>query len=48
MGLGLGMVGSAFESLGMEEVAEGFNKASQIFSTTGAILGIIPPILTII
>ena len=48
IGMGLGMVGSAFESLGMEEVAEGFNKASQIFSTTGAILGIIPPILTLI
>lgn len=48
IGMGLGMVGSAFESLGMEGVAEGFNKASQIFSTTGAILGIIPPILTLL
>ena len=48
VGMGLGMVGSAFESLGMEETAAGFNKASQIFSTTGAVLGIIPPILSFI
>ena len=48
VGVGLGMVGSAFESLGMEEAAAGFNKASQIFATTGAILGIIPPILSFI
>ena len=48
VGMGIGMVGSAFESLGMDEVAEGFNKASQIFSTTGAVLGILPPIISFI
>jgi hypothetical protein len=28
VGMGLGMLGSAFESLGMDEAAEGFNKAA--------------------
>ena len=48
VGMGLGMVGSAFESLGMEEAANSFNTAAQIFSTAGAVLGIFPPLLTLI
>lgn len=48
VGMGFGMLGNAFEEAGMDGAAEAFNKMSQVATTAGAVLGIIPPILTVI
>lgn len=48
LGAGFGMIGSAFEEAGLEEAAEVFNTMSTYATTAGAVLGIIPPILSLI
>lgn len=48
VGMGLGAVSSALESAGLDEAAEGFAKVGSVMTTTGAILGIFPPLLSLI
>lgn len=48
IGVGLSAVGSALEAAGLEGAAETFNTMSQYATTAGAVLGIIPPILSLI
>lgn len=48
VGMAFGMIGNAFEDAGLEGAAEVFNTMAQYATTAGAVLGIIPPILSLI
>ena len=48
VGMAFGMIGNAFEEAGLEGAAEVFNTMAQYATTAGAVLGIIPPILSLI
>ena len=48
VGVAFGMVGSAFEKAGLDGAAEVFNKMSQYATTASTVLGLLPPILSII
>lgn len=48
IGVGFGMVGSALEDAGLDGAAEAFNNIASVTTTLGTVMGIIPPILTLI
>lgn len=48
MGVAFGVIGSSLEEAGFDEAAEVFNNMAQTASTAGAVLGIFPPLLSLI